>query len=215
MPTLLHPIYLPAELLEALAEKTGEFWSSPKNETFVIEAVRSLLKPAPAAPATQPAAQPDNGYQWKQVFLPEGTKLRASFGRQSYFAMVEGEQIKYGKHAISPSCLANLFGSGNRNAWKAVWLRFPGSDEWLLAETCRSARHAAIVRMLGDDQRETPQRSHAASERTGAPNKSAAGRDISRLNDRPLDKGSSDKNDTRRNSHRRRRAAKHAHNNPR
>ena len=153
MPTLLHPIYLPADLLEALAERTGEFWSSPKNETFVVDAVRSLLQPAAATPAPQSAAPPDAGYQWKQVFLPDGTRLRASFGGQPYYAIVESTQIKFGKHAISPSCFANLYGSGNRNAWKAVWLRFPGSEEWLLAEVCRSARQAAIARLLGGARR--------------------------------------------------------------
>jgi hypothetical protein len=63
---------------------------------------------------------------------------------------VEGTQIKHGEHAVSPSCFANLHGSGNRNAWKAIWLRLPGSDEWLLADVCRSARKAAIARLLGD-----------------------------------------------------------------
>jgi hypothetical protein len=47
---------------------------------------------------------------------------------------VEADQIKYGEHAVSPPCFAHLHGSGNRNAWKTIWLRFPGSDEWLLAE---------------------------------------------------------------------------------
>lgn len=240
MPMLQHPIYLPADLLEALAERTGHFWSTPENEAIVVDAVRALLKPAPAAPAQQqPAARFAAGYQWKQVFLPEGTRLRASFGRQPYFAVVEGAEIKYGERAISPSCFANLQGSGNRNAWKAVWLCFPGSDEWLLADICRSARQAAIARMFGDDLRKTRQRSHAASpkpqgngkrqsgrsgagravtgERSAAPNKPAAGRFVPRLTDtRPqngpgfiLDDGARNKNATRRDSRRRRRAAKH------
>jgi hypothetical protein len=151
------------------------------------------------------ASGTDAGYQWKQVFLPEGTRLRASFGRQPYFAVVAGAQIKYGEHAISPPCFANLYGSGNRNAWKAVWLRFPGSDEWLLAEVCRSARQAAIARMVGDDAREM------------------RGRFISRPNDPrpkiaagfPLDDGGWNKHPSRPGSRRRRRTAKHGSGNPR
>ena len=108
------------------------------------------MKPAPAA-RPQPAAPSEAGYQWKQVFLPEGTRLRASFGGQPYFAVVEGAQIKYGEQSISPSGFANLYGSGNRNAWKAIWLRLPGSEEWLLADVCRSARNSAIARLFGDD----------------------------------------------------------------
>jgi len=66
----------------------------------------------------------------------------ASFGGQNYFAQVEGDAIKCGEQAMSPSQFANLRGSGNRNAWKAVWLHLPGSEEWLLADVCRSARAA-------------------------------------------------------------------------
>lgn len=43
---------------------------------------------------------------------------------------------------------ATCDGSGNRNAWKAIWLGFPGSQEWLLADVCRAARKAAIADMM-------------------------------------------------------------------
>ncbi len=117
MAVLHTSVYFPSDLLEALGEHTGHFWSDPAMEPF----------------------------------LPEGTRLRASFDRKSYFAVVEGTEIKYGEYAISPSCFANLHGSGNRNAWKAIWLRFPGSAEWLLADVCRSAKKAAIARLLGSE----------------------------------------------------------------
>jgi len=82
--------------------------------------------------------------------------LRASFGGHSYFAQVEGDSIKYGKHAMSPSRFANLQGSGNRNAWKAIWLSLPGSDEWQLADVLRSARKSAIARLLGRSEEAAP-----------------------------------------------------------
>ncbi|HEY1150344.1 MAG TPA: hypothetical protein VGF27_17320 [Pseudoduganella sp.] len=107
--------------------------------------------PAASAQAQpQPSEAASSGYQWKQVFLPDGTRLRASFGGHNYFARVEGGEIKYGEHAMSPSRFANLQGSGNRNAWRAVWLCLPGSQEWVLADVCRSARQAAIARLIGD-----------------------------------------------------------------
>lgn len=153
------PIYLPSDLLEALGEHTGHFWSDPALEDVVCEAVRAWMKPAAAA-GQQPATVSETGYQWKEVFLPEGTKLRTCFGGQSWFAVVEGAEIRYGGHAISPSRFANLQGSGNRNAWKAVWLRLPGSEEWLLADVCRSARKAAIARLLGAERQEEAQPRH-------------------------------------------------------
>ncbi|MES2162122.1 MAG: hypothetical protein V4476_13275 [Pseudomonadota bacterium] len=145
--SLHFPIRVPDDVLVELGEFTGTFWSdSFAQEPFVIEAIRNYIKPATPAPQ-QPVEATEAGYQWKQVFLPEGTRLRASFGRQPYFATVVGAEIKYDGHAVSPSCFANLHGSGNRNAWKAVWLRLPGSNEWLLADVCRSARKAAIARL--------------------------------------------------------------------
>jgi hypothetical protein len=146
MATLKIPVYVPSDLLEELGAHTGHFWSDVALEPIILDAIRAYMQPAPVS-QQEPAAKSDEGYQWKQVFLPEGTKLRASFGHQPYFAVVEGAQIKYGAHAISPSCFANLYGSGNRNAWKSVWLRFPGSDEWLLADVCRAARRTIIARM--------------------------------------------------------------------
>ncbi|KQX01166.1 hypothetical protein ASC94_00495 [Massilia sp. Root418] len=145
------PVFVPVKMLEALGKFTGNWWSDTyAMEPFILEAIDNYISAPAAQQQQQPAAPSEAGYQWKQVFLPEGTRLRASFGKQPYYATVEGAQIKYGEHAVSPSCFANLHGSGNRNAWKAIWLRFPGSDEWLLADVCRSARKAAIARLLGD-----------------------------------------------------------------
>ncbi|OFA03589.1 hypothetical protein [Duganella sp. HH101] len=166
MPThsLQFPIRVPDDVLLELGEFTGKFWSDTFGlEPFVCEAIRNYINPPPPPPQ-QPAALSETGYQWKEVFLPEGTRLRASFDRQQYFATVEGTEIKYGKHAVSPSCFANLQGSGNRNAWKAVWLRLPGSDAWLLADVCRAARKAAITRMLAGEAQEDSQRAHKAIE---------------------------------------------------
>jgi len=93
-----------------------------------------------------------SGYQWKQVFLPEGTVLRASFDRQPYYAVVEGATIKYGQHCLSPSAFANLQGSGNRNAWKAIWLRFPGCPDWVRGDECRAVRQALTARLFAPSQ---------------------------------------------------------------
>jgi hypothetical protein len=142
------PVHLPSDVLEELGEYTGHFWSHTwLMEPTICEAIRAYMKPTPAV-SQQPVAASEAGYQWKEVFLPEGTKMRAGFGREYYFAVVEGEEIKYGDRVISPSCFANLRGSGNRNAWKTIWLRFPDSDAWLLADVCRSARKAAITRLM-------------------------------------------------------------------
>lgn len=156
--TWAFPIRVPPALLEELGAFTGNFWSDfLALEPHVCEAIRNYMKPPPAQQPQQlrSTATCDAGYQWKQLFLPEGTRLRASFDRKNYFATVEGNEIKFGEHVVSPSCFANLHGSGNRNAWKAIWLGFPGSQEWLLADVCRAARKAAIADMMAGTARWT------------------------------------------------------------
>ncbi len=143
MSHLHRTIYMPWELLKAFSEHTGLFWSSIEIEGAICDAMAAAMQPQPEhAPA--PPVDAARGYQWKQVFLPEGTVLRASFGREPYYAVVKGSQIKYDEFSLSPSAFANLQGSGNRNAWKAVWLRFPGFKDWVRADECRAVRRPGL-----------------------------------------------------------------------
>jgi hypothetical protein len=100
--------------------------------------------PAPPAASAQPAPAAiiggaTKGYQWKQLFLPNGTELRSIYCGRSVYAMVENEQIISAGAATTPSRLANQRGCGSRNAWKTVWICFPGSTRWLRADRCREA----------------------------------------------------------------------------
>ncbi|NYE61895.1 hypothetical protein FHW58_003102 [Duganella sp. 1224] len=148
MPTLQFPMRLPADLMVELGELTGIAWNSWELEPIICEAIRRYMHP-PATAAQEPTSTASGaGYQWKQVYLPDGTRLRASFGRKPYFATVSGTDIKCGDLTVTPSGFANLQGSGNRNAWKAVWLRFPGNEQWVLADVCRTKQKAAIARLF-------------------------------------------------------------------
>ena len=229
MSSLTLPVYLPCKTLEALGEFTGKWWSDTYNlEPFVCQAIDNFVKQAPAGEQPPPAPS-EAGYQWKQVFLPEGTRLRASFARQPYYATVEGAEIRYGERAVSPSCFANLQGSGNRNAWKAIWLRLPGSDEWLLADVWRSARKAAIAGLLGNgtqashppqDSERLPRTRQTASRSVDGAHAGSARRDAAMRADSPPARGP--ESDTpapasgnvqrgpgRRSRRKKRRAAKH------
>jgi hypothetical protein len=133
-----------------LGDDAGLWWSSPAIEPIIHEAIRAWIKSSGAAkPPPQPAAK-ETGYQWKQLFLPEGTKLRAYSGGKPYFAVVAETEIRHEELPTSPSGFANLHGSGNRNAWKAIWLRFPGSERWVLADNCRTLQKAETARMFGE-----------------------------------------------------------------
>ncbi|MES2296365.1 MAG: hypothetical protein V4582_04950 [Pseudomonadota bacterium] len=78
------------------------------------------------------------GYQWKHVFLPEGTLLRTVFGGKNHHCVVESDQILFNGQAVSPSGFVNAVGGIRRNAWRCTWILFPDAKEWKLADTLRT-----------------------------------------------------------------------------
>lgn len=85
------------------------------------------------------------GYQWKTVFLPEGTVLRSwSYGDHNY-ARVEGDQIIHEGKAVSPNQFAQSFARATRNAWTDLYVRRPCDKRFTLACRLREeiARQAA------------------------------------------------------------------------
>ena len=72
------------------------------------------------------------------MFLPDGTRLRTSYRHVTEFAKVVGDHIFSNDGTrLTPSLLANRHARG-RNAWRFVWLRFPGHDDWCRAADCRT-----------------------------------------------------------------------------
>ena len=77
------------------------------------------------------------GFQWKNIFLPDGTRLRTCYFHTNDFAKVIGDHIVSDDGMrLTPSQFANRYAKG-RNAWRFVWLRFPGDDYWSRAIDCR------------------------------------------------------------------------------
>ena len=134
-------VHLPVDLFHALVDATGEHWFGNATEAALCDAVRLWL--ARHRHEVGPAvtrADSGTGYQWKQLFLPEGTTLRCAFQGEAIYATVEGERIVCGGKPLSPSQFANVRGNGARNAWRVVWLRFPDSPQWKRAADCRPRR---------------------------------------------------------------------------
>ncbi|SHH71179.1 hypothetical protein SAMN05428948_5046 [Massilia sp. CF038] len=84
--------------------------------------------------ATQAAAR---GYQWRSLFLPEGTCVRFEYKRRTYHAHVRGDRLLYQDQAYSPRQLLLHVTGTVRNAWRELWLRSPGDARWHLANTRR------------------------------------------------------------------------------
>ena len=78
------------------------------------------------------------GYQWKCLFLPEGTVLRSwSYGEHNY-ARVEGDEIIHNGKAVTPNQFARSFARTVRNAWQDLYVRRPGDKQFRLACVLRS-----------------------------------------------------------------------------
>ncbi len=78
------------------------------------------------------------GYQWKGLFLPDGTVLRTVFGGKNHHCLVERDHILYNGKSVSPSGFVNAVGGVRRNAWRCTWILLPDAKHWQLADTLRS-----------------------------------------------------------------------------
>lgn len=80
---------------------------------------------------------PTRGYQWKSLFLPEGTELRMSHDGRSFHAHVDGSDIVYEGRSVSPRQLTIAVAGDGRNAWRDLWIRLPGESAWKTAARLR------------------------------------------------------------------------------
>ncbi|NYE64121.1 hypothetical protein FHW58_005356 [Duganella sp. 1224] len=65
------------------------------------------------------------GYQWKSLFLPEGTELRSwSYGDHNY-ARVVGDDILHKGRPTTPNQFAQSFARTTRNAWTDLSIKRP------------------------------------------------------------------------------------------
>jgi hypothetical protein len=90
-------------------------------------------RPAPASPADGRV----RGYQWKCLFLPHGTELRMTYKAENFFAQVDGDAILYERRRVSPRQFTLSVAGDGRNAWRDLWVRFPGEGSWTRAMLLR------------------------------------------------------------------------------
>ncbi|MBZ2205815.1 hypothetical protein [Massilia soli] len=109
-----------------------------RPDAFVADLVQRWLMIDTERLALRKNGRPMRGFQWKNLFLPDGTKLRTTYCDATEFAQVMGDRIVSDNGArLTPSQFANLYAKG-RNAWRFVWLRFPGDENWRRAADCRA-----------------------------------------------------------------------------
>jgi hypothetical protein len=132
----------PTEALSRLAdflEETG----SPLSATEAAAAAIDQWLAAERAHVRLVPATPTHGYQWKSLFLPEGTELRMQFSGRFHHARVVGDHIVYGGQRVSPRQLTIAVAGDGRNAWRELWVRLQADGKW---------RPASLLRRLGEQQ---------------------------------------------------------------
>jgi hypothetical protein len=127
------PVYLPIYDFLSLEFHLMDTRPDVKPDAFVTELVKRWLATEMERLALLKNGMAMRGFQWKTVFLPDGTHLRTSFDDTVEFAKVVGDHIFSDDGAsLTPSLFAN-----RHAAWRFVWLRFPGDDQWIRADNCR------------------------------------------------------------------------------
>lgn len=80
---------------------------------------------------------PSEGYQWKQLFLPNGTKIFMTFGQKKHQAIVKHGAFTFNDTTGSPSQFAIFIAGHSRNAWRDLYVKRPKDVEPVLADKLR------------------------------------------------------------------------------
>jgi hypothetical protein len=141
------PLTDPTPVLLELGDFLREINSPLSAGEALTEAVRgwirderqrdSLPEPAASPSPAPPAPTPLRGYQWKCLFLPEGSDLRMTYAHTDYFASVSGGAIVYQGERMSPRQFTQAVAGDGRNAWRDLWVRMPTEKSWTRAQLLR------------------------------------------------------------------------------
>lgn len=102
---------------------------------FVLDWIRSDKSAKAGLELDKPPSMLD-GYQWKELFLPAGTRLRTTYKGQRHYAEVVGDRIVSAGLDVTPSSFANAPSTTPRSAWRTIWLLFPDERTWRPAARC-------------------------------------------------------------------------------
>ena len=121
-------VQISSELFLELANYLQEFGDERDPADVIEGALASWL--AVARGEVDPGDGPTPGFQWKRLFLPEGTELKMQYRGQHAFAKVIGDAVLYDGRPLTPNQFAAEVAGTARNAWRDLWLRLPGQRNW-------------------------------------------------------------------------------------
>lgn len=121
----------------ALLAELSEFLRVSDSTLSPVEAMVSAVTQWIAA--ERAIATPERGYQWKRLFLPDGTRVRMHYVDRWFYAEVIADQLIYRGRPVSPRQLTIEIAGDGRNAWRDLWIRRPCEHHWLSAAHLRQA----------------------------------------------------------------------------
>ncbi len=112
----------------AMQSKLGGDFRHP--DELVNLAIRHWL-------AIHSGASDHHGYQWKDLFLPNGTELRLCYRGEYHYAHIADDQLLYADQPLSPHAWAQTVTGTVRNAWRDIWIRRSVHEPWTRANVWR------------------------------------------------------------------------------
>jgi hypothetical protein len=81
---------------------------------------------------------PTRGYQWQNVFLPNGSQIRMTYSGEYSYAEIRNEKLLFNEESMTPSEFAKKVANNtSRNAWRDIYVRFAGEGSWKFANNLR------------------------------------------------------------------------------
>jgi hypothetical protein len=148
------PITLHTDLLRELLNFVHETGNADSADEVVAQAVKEWIRmrrlitghtAVHDALDHRPDGRHRIGYQWKWLFLPEGTRVRIFRHWDHGEAVVVGSRFTFQGAASSPNQFACSAARGMRNAWRDLTLLFPGEKLWKLASARRREYRQACL----------------------------------------------------------------------
>ena len=103
----------------------------------VAEAIDYWMDNADWKPEFFEKANAGQGYRWKTLFLPDGTRIRMKYKGAYHYASVVADSFVADGKATSPSRFANNLTGTARNAWRDLEVLRPTARKWVMADSLR------------------------------------------------------------------------------
>lgn len=107
-----------------------------------------LAQDGAAARAAHPPVP--NGYRWKTIFLPHGTRLRMHTAAGAQDGVIQNGELVFNGRRMSPRQMTIAAAGDGYNAWRSLWLLLPDSSRWKNALQLRREVEQKACRARGD-----------------------------------------------------------------